>query len=216
MFDVCWGCGEWHAEKEILERSEGGIARCPDCGHVHPFRYLPLLVITGASGSGKSTILQAMVRDATSDDVTSPLVPLESDALWAAGARMDIVDYADLWQGVCVGIHQSGRPVLLFGAGLNPENMEPTPHRSYFPAIHYLALVADDDDLAARLTARPDWRGSSSAEAIHEHVSYNRALKAGEFAPEHVPFETLDTSNRSVDEAVESTREWVTRVLAGY
>ena len=218
MFDVCWSCREWNAKKRIRQRGTDANAVCPDCGHPHPFRYLPLLVITGASGTGKSTVLHALVHNAVCGDadVTTAVVPLESDALWAAGANMEPGDYMDLWQGICVGIHQSGRPVLLFGAGMNPTNMETVPHRDYFPRIHYLALVAEDETLTERLAARPDWRESSSPAVIREHVAYNRALQSEEFATENVPFETLDTTGRSIEESAETVVGWIRDVISEY
>lgn len=218
MFGVCWSCGEWEPEKDIIERSEHAVAVCPACKYEQPFRYLPLLVVTGASGVGKSTVLHEIVRGAVTGDtsMTDAIVPLESDALWAAGAQMDKHAYTGLWQRVCVGIHQAGRPVLLFGAGLNPENMEPTAYRRYFPSIHYLAFVADEDALSARLGARPDWRGSSSPESIREHIDYNRALQSGELSSAGVPIDTLDTTDQSVEASVSATSNWIQSVLSNY
>ena len=218
MFGVCWSCGEWEPEKDILERSDHAVAVCPDCNYEQPFRYLPLLVVTGASGAGKSTVLHEIVNQAVTGEttVTDSLVPIESDALWGAGAEMETVAYTGLWQRVCAGIHQAGRPVLLFGAGLNPENMEPTAYRRYFPTIHYLALIADDDALAARLEARPDWRGSNSPESIREHLDYNRALQSEELSSEGVPIETLDTTDQSVEASVSATANWILSVLSDY
>ncbi|MFB6136089.1 MAG: hypothetical protein ABEJ04_04970 [Halobacteriaceae archaeon] len=217
--DVCWNCGEWTPGKEVEDRDEYAVATCPDCGHEHPFRYLPLLVVTGPSGAGKSTVLRELHSRAVTGgdpDVTDRLVPLESDTLWTAGADMETEAYMDLWLAQCREVHQSGRSVLLFGAGMNPENVEPPVHRRYFPAVHYLALVAADDDLAERLGARPDWRESSSEEAVREHVEYNRALKEGEFVPEGVPFETLNTTPLSVAETIEATVAWADDALARY
>ncbi len=54
MFNVCYQCGAYHVDKEV----EGNVAICPACGFRHGFRRLPLLLIGGASGVGKSTICQ--------------------------------------------------------------------------------------------------------------------------------------------------------------
>ena len=124
MFDVCWDCGSWTPAKRILDDT----VVCPDCGHGHPFRSLPLLVLTGASGAGKSTTLQAYVRQLVTEGEDPPVVPLESDVLWGVGADMASSAYFDLWQRVCVNVHQAGRPVLLVGAGMHPGNMESALH----------------------------------------------------------------------------------------
>lgn len=215
MFGVCRNCGAWTLEKDVSERAAYAVATCPDCGHEVPFRSLPLLVVTGASGTGKSTLLRELVRDAVTgrDDTAERVVPLESDTLWELGSGLAIEAYARLWQRVCAGIHQSGRPTLLFGAGLNPENMEPVETRRYFRTIRYLALVADGDDLTERLRARPDWRESADPEFVAEQVAYNRRLRTDEVGPDSAPVETLNTSGRSVRESVEELREWIRGAL---
>ncbi len=51
MFNVCYQCGQYRADK-IIDPS-GPAAICPECGHRHPFRKLPLLVVGGASRNRK-------------------------------------------------------------------------------------------------------------------------------------------------------------------
>ena len=81
MFNTCYACGEYHADKIIeLETPIEGMnnAVCPECGYRHPFHQLPLLLIGGASGTGKSAVGQLLIGRV--DDV----VALESDILWRA------------------------------------------------------------------------------------------------------------------------------------
>ncbi|MBN1922962.1 MAG: hypothetical protein JW892_17070 [Anaerolineae bacterium] len=54
MFNTCPKCGAYRADKII--DPDRAIAICPECGHRHPFLRLPLLIVSGASGAGKSTI----------------------------------------------------------------------------------------------------------------------------------------------------------------
>ena len=51
MLSTCFNCGEYRLDKRIVP--EGPYAVCPQCGYRHLFRWLPLLVISGASGVGK-------------------------------------------------------------------------------------------------------------------------------------------------------------------
>lgn len=79
VFDVCPRCSEYAADKEVVadtpnERAAWAI--CPHCGHRTPFLRLPLFTITGASGSGKTTVCLHMSRR------TSQVIFLESDILW--------------------------------------------------------------------------------------------------------------------------------------
>jgi adenylate kinase family enzyme len=209
MFNVCPKCGEYHADKIIVP--EGAYAVCPSCGYQHKFIRLPLFVLTGASGVGKTTTclsLAATVKD---------FVVMESDILWRDEFNQPATDYRDYretWLRVCKNISQAGTPVILCGAGV-PAQFEECVERRYFSDIHYLALVCDDEVLASRLRSRPAWRGSSDDEYIKEHVTFNRWLKdnAQNTRP---PMALLDTSEIATDESVEGVERWVSHCLSGY
>ena len=51
---ICPRCGERHDVPEV-DPAESVVV-CGACGHRDPFRRLPLFVLTGASGTGKSTV----------------------------------------------------------------------------------------------------------------------------------------------------------------
>ena len=74
MFHVCQNCGMWRRDK-IVDPT-GPVAICPECGHRHPFKMLPLLIVSGAGGAGKSSVCQAL---AGKIDET---VLLEGDIIW--------------------------------------------------------------------------------------------------------------------------------------
>ena len=61
MFDVCPKCGEFREDK-IIE-PDGSFAICPNCNHHHPFVMKPLFVLTGASGTGKTTVCLALAHE---------------------------------------------------------------------------------------------------------------------------------------------------------
>lgn len=173
MFHVCWGCGSYRPDKRI--DPVGPLAICPECGRAHPFRSLPLLLVGGASGAGKSTVCQALLG--TRDDV----VLLEADIIWQPAFHTPDDNYRAFfssWLRLCVSIHQAGRPVVLFGAGVAaPGNIEPLVERRFFSAVHYLALTCDDALLAARLRARPTWRASAEEPFLSHQVAFNRWLR---------------------------------------
>jgi hypothetical protein len=73
MMNVCFQCGMYRADKEI--DPAGPFAVCPECGYKHPFRQLPLLVVSGASGAGKTTVCQHLLGHVTQ------AVLLDSDIL---------------------------------------------------------------------------------------------------------------------------------------
>jgi DNA-directed RNA polymerase subunit RPC12/RpoP len=173
MFNICRRCGKYHADKEI--DPSGPYAVCPECGERHLFRQLPLLLICGPSGGGKSAVLRTLlgrVEDA---------VLLEGDLLWRPEFNRPDDNYRDFfetWLRLAKNISQSGRPVALFNAGAIPPNVELCVERRYFSKTHYLALVCDATVLEARLKARPAWRSSGDREFIAAQIEFNQWLKA--------------------------------------
>ena len=103
---------------------------------------------------------------------------LDADILWCpAFDKPDdgYRDFFEIWLRMAKNIGQSGRPVVLFGAGAGvPENIEPCVERRYFSAVHRLALVCDDDVLVERLRARPQWRNAGTTAFVESQVAFNR------------------------------------------
>ncbi|GIV77747.1 ATP-binding protein [Litorilinea aerophila] len=207
MFNVCINCGQYRADKVV--DPAGPDAICPECGHRHPFLQQPLFVLGGASGSGKSTLVAALVH-------TLPqVVVLDSDILWMDefAAPEQWPKYTNLWLRLCKNIGQSGRPVLLAGAGLAvPANLTACVEARYFSALHILALVCDDQVLAERLRARPDWRNCSNAPFIDQQVAFNRWLRQ-EGPRQTPPVRLLDTTDRPVAACAAEIRRWVVGTL---
>jgi hypothetical protein len=141
----------YRVDKIIDEAKSQAV--CPECGHRHAFIRSPLLLVTGASGAGKSSVCRR-VQGALAEAVS-----FDSDILWAPHFENDGRLFCETWLRVCKNTAQAGKPVVLFGAGTGvPENLEPCVERRYFSALHYLALTCDDDLLAERLRRRPAWR----------------------------------------------------------
>ena len=206
MIDVCAACGAYRADKIIIEGTPA-FADCPECGHRHAFVRSRLLLVTGASGSGKSTVcgrLQGALTEA---------VVLDCDILWAPHFAADPQQFFETWLRLCKNIAQSGRPVVLFGAGTGvPENLEPRVQRRYFTTLHYLALVCDEAVLAERLRSRPAWRRSGGDAYVDEHRAFNRWFKehGGAASP---PIELIDTTVETVEQTTEKVAAWIRRHL---
>ncbi|UVI29695.1 AAA family ATPase [Paenibacillus spongiae] len=199
MFNVCIQCGEYHVEKSIQPINNfEAFAICPHCGHAHRFFRLPLFVVTGASGVGKSTICLALtskLKDA---------VVIEGDILWSDSITGN---FRELCLRVAKTISLNGKPVVLFGTTI-PEEFENCKERRYFSEIHYLALTCDDAVLAERLRARPSWRGFDNEDIINHHLGFNRWNKENinSVTP---PMELLNTTNVTVQETAEKVKAWI-------
>ena len=168
MMNVC-PCGLYRADKVI--DPEGPHAICPECGHRQAFWSLPLLMVAGASGAGKSAVCQRLLGR------LSEVVVLGADILWRAefdkpedGYR----EFFETWLRLCKNISQSGRPVALFCAGGIPENVEPRLERRYSSHVHHLALTCHHTEPAKRLRRRPRSRRSDESDFIRAQVRFDR------------------------------------------
>ena len=206
MFNVCAACGLYRADK-IIDPS-GPDAICPVCGHRHPFRSLPLMLVSGASGTGKTTVCQKLIGQ------ISEAVLLDTDILWRPEFNKPDDQYRDFfetWLRMAKNIGQSGRPVVLFGAGVGvPENLEMCIERRYFSALHYLALTCEESVLTRRLQDRPQWRDSHDPVVIDEQIRFNQWFGTNTIQNE-AKIELLDTTTVSVQTTAEDVAAWIRR-----
>lgn len=202
MFNVCPSCGIYSDEKLI--DPQGPYVVCPYCGDRRRFVQLPLFILTGASGSGKSTICLALVAR------MSECVFLENDIFWRAEFATPENNYYG-FRNLCLraakNISQASRPVMLCGSAI-PEQYETCTERRYFSETHYLALVCNEQELVRRLRDRPGWRRSSMPEVIEEMVKFNRWFEenADKTRP---PMTLLDNTHLSLEETVEQVAVWI-------
>ena len=79
MLNVCVNCGFYRPDKIIDPAGPYGI--CPECDYRHLFRRLPLFIVSGASGTGESTVCHHLLGRVTE------VVLLDSDILWRPSSR---------------------------------------------------------------------------------------------------------------------------------
>ncbi len=203
MLVICPQCNVYEPEQQV--DAAAGLLTCPHCGKTRPFLCLPLLIIGGASGTGKTTAclrLLGRMRRA---------VLLDCDLLWRPEFNHpedNYRDFFDTWLALCREINQSGRPVALFGSGFGvPHNLEVSVHRRYFSTVHYLDLVCSEAVQRARLTARaaPNPLDETFFAA---QVDFNRWIKTNA-AGVGSPIETLDTTAMSMDAVADGVETWL-------
>ena len=123
------------------------VLRCARCGAEERVPALPLFVVTGASGAGKTT-------------VTGPLRRLLPDcAVFEADLTLQVAalgweTWRDTWLRLAHGEALNGRVMVLCGS-LLPDQLNAVPARKLLGPIHFCDLDCPDDVLAARLCARP-------------------------------------------------------------
>lgn len=206
MLNVCFQCGIYRADK-IIDPA-GPYAICPECGFKHPFLQLPLLIVSGASGVGKSMVCRQLLSR------VSQVVLLDSDIIWRSEFNTPETKYRDFfetWLRLSKNIAQSGRPVGLFGAGAGvPGNIENCIERRYFSQVDYLALVCSDEALSERLRLRPAWRGTQEQAYIDEQVRFNRWFKTYTGQPS---IRLLDTTSVPVEQTTRQVKAWMDEKL---
>lgn len=203
MIHVCSNCSLYAADMTIIGHNGESMAVCPHCAHAQPFLQLPLYIVTGASGSGKSTCIAPLIC------MTREFVVLETDILWEP--RYNLPEdkyrtYREMWLRIAMNISQSGRPVILCGTAL-PEQLEFCIERRYFSEIHYLALICSGDRLEQRLKERPSWRNSADETFLQEMLRFNQWFKTHgpTLSP---PLELLDTTFISPVQTAEGILNW--------
>ena len=206
MFNVCDACGAYRPDKIIKPAASDALSQaiCPECGHQHPFIQSTLLLVTGASGTGKTTVLRRLQG-------LSEAVLFDSDILWAPHFEGDAHGFFETWLRVCKNTAQVGKPVVLFGAGTGvPANLEQCAERRYFSELHYLALVCDEKTLAARLRGRPAWRQSGTDQNVAEQLRFNDWFRT---EGPRLSIALVDTSTEMLRSTAEHVRSWISRTL---
>jgi len=214
MFNVCYGCGRYNSDKLIQSNDADkdntwAFAICPSCGYKHPFRKLPLFVVCGASGTGKTAVCSILARK------KFPFIPLEGDILWCPAfddPENNYRDFNEIWLRMAKNIGQAGRPVVLFSAGAGiPGNLQNCTERRYFSSLYVLALVCDKSTLKHRLQKRPAWRNCSES-FISNQIEFNKWYR--DVGPTlDPPITVIDTSQASLEQTVSSVMAWITPFL---
>jgi broad-specificity NMP kinase len=207
---ICDDCGEL-SDPSLLDEVARTLT-CRSCGASVPYRLSPpLLFLTGPSGAGKTTVYRHLSGH------VAEAVLIDQDLLWGVDPTFDDPSteyrrFRTLVFAMGLRIARNGRPVVIEGTTL-PKQYESLPARPLVSSTAYLALVCDDDELVARLQARPAWRRSSTPEFIEGMLRLNRAYKA-EGRTWSPPVELLDTTGRTVEETAADVHAWIRRSIA--
>jgi hypothetical protein len=121
--------------------------------------------------------------------------------------------FSETWLRVAKNIAQSGRPVVLLGAGMGvPDNVEPCIERRYFSVIRYLALTCNEVELRRRLAARPAWRQSNAPAIVDAQVRFNAWFLA---RVADGSMRGVDTSSEPIDVVAARVAAWISELSGG-
>ncbi len=197
MVDICPKCGNYDWDKTV----EGRQVTCPKCGHSWNFRKLPLFIVTGASGVGKTTTVQALQAE------SQEFVCMDNDMLYSLLPHKTEADHlaeAEQLQAFSRNIMQCGKPTVWSRAG-NIHLLAETYGARFFSGIPVLALVCSEQELRRRMI---EGRGISDPGWLQSSAEYNR------YFLEHdrigsVFFDRLDIGAMSVAEAAHRVEGWL-------
>lgn len=203
MVDICPRCGSYDWDKTV----DGNKITCPKCGHSWDFLKLPLFVVTGASGVGKTATVQALQARSREfvcmdGDMLYNLLPHETAADCLAQTEQTMVFSRN--------IMQCGKPAVWARAG-NIDLLAEAYGAQFFSKISVLALVCPEQELRRRMT---EGRGIQDPGWLQSSTDYNR------YFWEHdrigsVAFDRLDIGNLTVSEAARRVEGWLKGRLHG-
>ncbi|MGM9681205.1 MAG: hypothetical protein ACI3XR_06830 [Eubacteriales bacterium] len=197
MIGICPKCGNYEWDKTV----SGHTVTCPKCTHTWSFRKLPLFILSGCSGMGKTTTAQELMQRSPGfvvldGDLYNGILPLTTDE--------DRQNYVDQMLCVSKDIMQSGMPVLWSMAGCL-DKMKCSYHARFFSEIYCLALVCGEDELRRKMV---EGRKIRDENWIMDSIGYNRYFKTHSRIGD-LSFDTLDMTGKSVSEVADGVCRWV-------
>ncbi len=206
--DVPFTCGVCGAGRDLVQvPARGTTLYCPQCGDERPFFRPPLLVVTGTSGVGKSTLCARLAGK------IAGAVLLDADIF--ASDMVSVVapnaDYPAFWRSMARLAHeiaQNNLAVVFFSVMLPQQLLANTDVLGYFESVSFLCLTCDAEVLRTRFMRRVGvWTDTQSIEAAVDRWSrFNGVLKDAAHASDQV--HVIDAT-RSVGEVEGDVRAWI-------
>ena len=161
----------------------------------------PLYIVTGAPGSGKSTVLEAFIG------LDSDYIAFDID--WLAEAASGLANknifsdpsiwkpYSVLWFEVLYSVYKNGKTPVFFTPN-DPQDIEQYGQPAWCNGIHWLLLDCDDETRKERLAQRLDWTETMIVEAIIDARTLRQTV--------HLQ---LDTVRLSPNEVAAKILDWL-------
>ncbi len=185
-------------------RPDQGVAFCTQCGSENRIPRVPLFVVTGSSGCGKSTVSQRLQQK------LNPYFIIDADFL-----LHDIDGYGGswdtFWNFVCIvslTLARNLRPIVVVGRVL-PSQIEKAKTSEFFSAVHYMILTCDPATQSKRLNERavPGLLNVPAAEQIKGHV--NGSLSMTDEARDRANATVMDNTQMIQDETASAVDRWI-------
>ena len=182
-----------------------GTAICSQCGAENEIPSVPLFVVTGGSGCGKSTVSIGLLRK------RNPYLVVDADFLAHGKGGLDTWDaYYNYTCIVSLTLARNQRPIVLVG-GMHPSQVENAKTSAFFSAVHFLVIACDATAQTARLKGRSATQPAE--ESIDNAVKQSRWIVEG--AGQRPNATVLDTTGWTREQAVSYADRWILERLDG-
>lgn len=201
MIGICPRCGNYDWDKEVASNQ----VRCPKCGETWQFQSMPLFILTGCSGMGKTTTGIEIMKQ------QNDFIVLDADMFYNImphDTQEDYYNQIEQVESLSKNIMQSGKTVLWTMAG-NLDKLNGVYNRRFIGNIYCLALVCDEVELRRRMT---EGRRITDEGWIQSSVDYNHYFQTHDSLAD-MPFEVFDTTGKSVSQVAEYVISWVREKL---
>ncbi|QGQ93856.1 nucleoside kinase [Paenibacillus psychroresistens] len=157
---------------------------------------VPLFIVTGSSGSGKTYVINELRRILQDFDI------FDIDNLREIGIS-DEQQILNIWLRVARNTAESGRMTIICGTAMTWD-IEKCMDFAYFKHVYYLNLHCDDETREKRLRER-NW----SEEMIQDYKKFAKWLFENadkEYTP---PMPIVDTTFADVADVAAQIKQWV-------
>lgn len=163
---------------------------------------LPLFIITGASGVGKTTVMQ-ILRDLMPEFV---VFSTDIDNFGTTAAKLEYQDRHNLLLHFAYAVAQSGRGTIICGTFM-PWDAQKCDTYNNFSKVCFINLHCDDATRNSRLRNRDD-KAMWTDDMLKQHEQFAQWLLDNAETHYNPPMPTIDTTSTSPSQVAEQIKRY--------